>query len=338
MKVNLLSKLLSKLLGDMSVLSELGRALNRNLDNASLYDITSSLQNEINDNLVALVSGKTTRIQALRDMAKLEPTFNQVIDTDLKYCFPLGVSLPSYDELRILKLELLALVALTDNTVSPALRKQIANGIYPFEAVDTCDLMVRLGEPEYIRLECQAVIKTGYVSVSHLHCPSENMDIHLTAERRKYDVTFAKTRLFNDHLGKLYEEYYPESDLDLGSFRSTFNDLVMTDRQAHEHRKFNVFLGCQKNADVCVKRTYEIRVFASPESKDGLPEAVLIQQGAIPYDNTIISGNEVLAYMAAVVALQSPGEANFWVHYDALEKNVSIQVGDPNDPTVDPVE
>lgn len=334
MKVNLITKLISKLLNEASTLSALGSALNRNLNNASLADITNSLQKEINNNLVALVSGKTVRIQALRDMAKLEPDFRTPINAELKYCFPLGVNQPSYDEVRIVKLELLALAALTDNTLPGDFRRAVSRGQYPFEAIDTCDLMQRLGEENYIRLECQANIATGGITVTHLHCPSEDMDVHLTAEHRAYDITFARAALFNDCLGPKFDQLYPDFDLDLGDYYPLFAERMLQLDESMDGRIIDVFYGCQKNADVCVKRRYEMRMFYT----DGVAnDPVLMELGSYVGENRIIAKSEVLPFMVAALAVTLPEENKFWIHYDPDEKAVCIQVGDPNEPAVDPV-
>lgn len=318
MNTSFLKSLFLKIQSDIRNLVDIGNALNRQMDNGSLVTVASLIQAEINNTLVRLVTGKTARICAIRDMSQLLRPGAVNIDTRLHYTFPPGVIPIGVPQTRILKLEMLWLAAVSGIPLHcDDLWHFVRTKMFRFTVIDGCQLMLELGINKYIELECVASAMNGNITVKSLVCESEEIDVQLYPKEHDFEISFDYQKIFEDYFSEQFASLYPEFDLDLGSYRDKY-----VNADFNHDRSVTVYFGNMLPDDTYYTQRYLLR---------GMPgkNNVIVVKGGQMHENRVVMDTEVFPFMIGALAMDLVDEDKFRVTYDAETKSVSILPGDP---------
>jgi hypothetical protein len=192
--------------------------------------------------------------------------------------------------------------------------------MFRFTIHDNCPLMYKLGIENYIELDCVASATNGAITVKSVICESEELDVQLYPKEHDFEISFDYQRIFEDHFVERFNELYPESDLDLGSFRQKY---ISADFGID--RTVTVYFGDKFPDGKYYTQRYLLRGLSGKDN-------VIIVKGGQMHENRVAGENELFPFMVGALAMDMVDEDKFRVTYDAETKSVSIIPGDPHEP------
>lgn len=293
-----------------------------------MYEQARTLDNR--NKLRRIVTGTTARIQAIKDMVLLYPHAYPLESSELRYAKPYAKDpVPDHGPRAswVWKLEFLRVLLLTlpqaERPAALSIHDRFSGTSLQLVVNDTSELMKRLGEPDYISLHVNFDIRVGYSNVTLITCKSEFLGMVTTTNDVDSGVWFDVDLIFQDKVEAIFSEYYPENDLDLGSFQRQYTQAQL---EVDVPRKFTVYFGAPDEHGLYYQENYQTTAM-SPRGRRLIRSEHRRHQDVSAQD---VGPDEVIAWMVADLALRLPGEDKFLVHYDPEEKSIAILPGDPH--------